>query len=73
MTLAEVGGGRTRVRMTEHAASGPLAVAWSLPLEAAMAARNRLALRRLEDLAVDRAEVRHRAAAGTPAAGGGAG
>jgi hypothetical protein len=63
--------GRTRVRMTEHAASGPLAVVWSPPLEAAMAARNRLALRRLQDLAVDRAEVQRRAEAGLPAAAAG--
>ena len=65
-TLAPEGEG-TRVEMTEVASAGPLKALWSPPLQAAIAARNRVALRRLEELAADRAEIRRRAAAGTPA------
>lgn len=65
-TVAEADGG-TQVGLTEHPTAGLLKLLWSPPLEAAMAARNRVALRRLEGLAVARAEVRGRAAAGVPA------
>ena len=49
--------------MTEHPTEGPLKVVWSPPLDAVMAARNRVALRRLEGLAAARAEVRRRGTA----------
>lgn len=61
-TLAAADGG-TRVEMTEHPTEGPLKVVWSPPLDAVMAARNRVALRRLEDLAAARAGVRRRGTA----------
>jgi hypothetical protein len=62
--------GGTRVEMTEHATSGVIARLWSTPLDAAMAARNRVALRRLEELAVDRARLRRRDDAPPPASDG---
>lgn len=60
-------GGGTRVTMTEHPTAGALKLVWSPPLAAVIAGRNRVALRRLEGLAVARAAVRRRAAAGLPA------
>jgi hypothetical protein len=67
-TLEDEDGG-TRVEMTEHATSGILGRLWSPPLDAAMAVRNRVALRRLEDLAVDRDRIRRRAEEPVPATG----
>lgn len=55
--LAAEGGG-TRVTMREDPVAGPIKVLWSAPLAAATRVRNDRALKRLDEIACERARIR---------------
>ena len=54
-TLDPIGPSSTRVAIEEHPVKGPIALVWNPALDAGMSLRNRELLRRLRDLAIERA------------------